>query len=336
MPESAVNPAVPPRSPLGPREAVQQVFRASRQAIERLEAIWDEALVADWTAALLAREGRLILSGIGKSGIVAQKVAATFASTGCPSFYVHPADAVHGDLGMVTAQDMVLLLSNSGETEELLRLIPSLARLGVPMGAITARRDSRLGQAVRWCFSYELPAGEGCPLHIAPMASTSLQMLMGDVLAAHRMAAAGFTLEAFARLHPAGNIGARLLKVDDLMHRELPTAPPEAPLVTLLAAMSAGRLGMAAILQEGRLCGVVSDGDIRRALERAEREGANPLGLTAAAILTAHPVTVSTGTQAMEAANLMERRKITFVLVVDGAEPLGVLHIHDLLGAKVL
>ena len=275
-----------------PGGAARHVLQATRAAIAALEASWDEALVRSWTAHVTGSKGRLVLTGMGKSGLVAQKIAATLASTGCPSFYLHPADALHGDLGMVTADDTLLILSNSGESEEVVRLLPSLIRLGVKIGAITSRPDSHLGLAADWCFTYALPEGEGCPLHFAPMASTTLQLLWGDLLAAYHMVASGFTLEHFAQFHPAGNIGARLLKVRSLMHTEFPRVAPSAGLLEALEAMTLGRLGMTTVLEDGRLAGVISDGDIRRAMQGAQRAGANPLELKARDIMTRNPVAV--------------------------------------------
>ena len=316
--------------------AARHVLSSTRCAIEALEASWDEALVQSWTTHVLASPGRLVLSGMGKSGLVAQKIAATLASTGCPSFFLHPADALHGDLGMVTAQDTVLILSNSGESEEIVRLLPSLVRLGVGIGAITSRRDSRLGQVAGWCFTYALPEGEGCPLNFAPMASTTLQLVWGDLLAATHMVQSGFTLERFAVFHPAGNLGARLLKVSDLMHPVFPRVAATANLITALGSMTEGKLGMTTVMEGQTLLGIISDGDIRRAMERAQNAGTNPLTLTAAELMTTHPVAVPPTTLAVEAARLMEARKITFVLVKLGDEACGILHIHDLLAAKVI
>lgn len=290
----------------------------------------------DWTRHISREGGRVVLSGMGKSGLVAQKIAATLASTGCPSLYLHPAEALHGDLGMVTGADTVLILSNSGETEEIVRLLPSLLRMGVPIGAITARSDSRLAKAARWTFTYALPEGEGCPLNFAPMASTTLQLIWGDLLAAHRMAWTGFTLEGFAKFHPAGSLGAKLLLVKDLMHCSVPKSEAGDPLVKVLSVMTQGRLGMTTVQSEGNLVGVISDGDIRRALEKAQASGRNPLELTAADLMTPNPVTTRPELHAIEAAQVLEARKITFLVAVEGAVAVGVLHIHDLLQAKVL
>ena len=326
----------PNHLPSDPTAAARHVLAATRQAIEVLEGAWDEALVRSWTQHVIQSRGRLVLSGMGKSGLVAQKIAATLASTGCPSFYLHPADALHGDLGMVMAEDTILILSNSGESEEIIRLLPSLVRMAVPIGAITSQPDSRLGQAARWCFTYTLPDGEGCPLNFAPMASTTLQLVWGDLLAAYHLVESGFTLEHFAQFHPAGNLGAKLLKINQVMHEEFPRVGPSADLVETLGAMTRGKLGMTMVMEGDELLGVISDGDIRRALQGAQRMRSNPLSLTARNILSPRPVCVAPGTLAAEAARTMEARKITFLVVKDGDNPCGVVHIHDLFAAKVI
>jgi arabinose-5-phosphate isomerase len=312
------------------------LLKAVRSALDRLEADLDCAPIEAWSERMLGLRGRVVLSGMGKSGLVAQKIAATFASTGCPSFFLHPAEAIHGDLGMVTREDSVLLLSNSGESEEILRLLPSLMRMEVPLAAITSRPGSTLGKAVRWCFTYSLPEGEGCPLELAPMASTTLQLIWGDLLAAHQMVKRGFTPEHFAQNHPGGSIGAKLLRTMDLMHSSWPRVQTDTGLVELLQVMSDGKLGMATVMRGPGMAGVVSDGDLRRALQHAQKAGGNPLDLRAGDIMTANPITLEGETWAVEAAGLMEARKITFLVVVEQGQPVGILHIHDLLKAKVL
>ena len=312
------------------------VLDAARAGVADLRSSWDPAQVETWCGMVLDRAGRVVLTGMGKSGLVAQKIAATLASTGCPSLFLHPAEALHGDLGMVTPEDSVLALSNSGESEELVRLLPSLLRLGIPLAAITSRPESSLGQAAHWTFAYRLPEGEGCPLDLAPMASTTLQLVWGDLLAAALMARRGFTRDHFALNHPAGSLGAKLMKVEALMHHSWPRVEGDATLTQVLRAMTEGRLGMTTVMAADRLLGVITDGDIRRALEGAEREGGNPLDLVAGRIMTRNPAIVETGTLALEAAGTMEARKITFLVVVQEGRPCGVLHIHDLLTAKVL
>jgi arabinose-5-phosphate isomerase len=312
------------------------VLSAARRAIEALEISLDQSVLDDWLLALGKSKGRLVLSGIGKSGLVAQKISATFASTGCPSFFLHPADALHGDLGMVTEDDIALLLSNSGESEEILRLLPALLREGLPVACITSNPNSRLAIAARWVFTYELPGGEGCPLKHAPMASTTMQIIWGDLLAAERIVASGFTIDGFAKNHPGGSLGAKLIKTNELMHINFPCVPPDNNLLQVLAAMTAGKFGMAAVTESEKLVGVISDGDIRRALERANPEGINPLELRANQIMTSKPTVIVSGLQAIEAAKIMETKKITFLIVIEEGKPVGLLHIHDLLEAGVI
>jgi arabinose-5-phosphate isomerase len=285
---------------------------------------------------VLGRNGRVVVTGMGKSGLVAQKIAATLASTGSPSLFLHPAEALHGDLGMVTPGDSVLALSNSGESEEVVRLLPSLVRLGTPIAAITSRPDSSLGQGAAWTFSYRLPRGEGCPLDLAPMASTTLQLVWGDLLASDLMVRRGFTRDLFALNHPAGSLGAKLIKTKALMHESWPKVRPDATLMAVLKAMTEGRLGMTSVMEGLTLTGVITDGDIRRALEAAELQGTNPITLTARAIMSRHPATIDEDTLALEAAGQMEARKITFLMVTGKGQVCGLLHIHDLLASKVL
>jgi arabinose-5-phosphate isomerase len=317
-------------------DAGNAVLEATRGGVAELRESWDSAAVEAWIQMVLGRSGRVVLTGMGKSGLVAQKIAATLASTGCPSFFLHPAEALHGDLGMVTVEDSILALSNSGESEEIVRLLPSLLRLGIPIAAITARRDSSLGQAAQWTFNYRLPQGEGCPLELAPMASTTLQLVWGDLLAACLMERRGFTRDLFALNHPGGSLGAKLLKVKALMHDTWPRVQAGAPLTDILKAMTEGRLGMTSVMDDAALLGVITDGDLRRALATAEQKALNPLSLTATQIMTAKPASISEDALALEAAGTMEARKITFLMATREGQAVGVLHIHDLLASKVL
>lgn len=317
-------------------QSVRNLLTATGQALELMAKSWSEPLVASWTAHVTASRGRVIVSGMGKSGLVGQKIAATLASTGCPSFFLHPAEALHGDLGMVTADDTMLILSNSGETEEIVRILPSLVRFGAPIASITSRAKSTLGMASKWCFDYTLPHGEGCPLGVAPMASTTMQLVWGDLLAAHRMSAAGFSQAKFAEFHPGGSLGSKFLLVRDLMHQEFPIASKQDGFANVLRVMTSGRLGMAVVQGGSGMVGVISDGDVRRAVERTQGQGANPLHLRACDFMTSNPVVVAPDQLALEAAAVMEGRKITFLVVQDAGRPVGVLHIHDLLAAKVL
>lgn len=321
---------------LSPDEALHKVLNATQSAIRALDGSWDEASVSDWARHVQGTKRRVVLCGMGKSGLIAQKISATFASTGCPSFFLHPAEAIHGDLGMVTADDTILILSNSGETEEILNLLPSFLRLGIRIAAITSRPESRLGQAASWCFTYSLPSGEGCPLDFAPMASTTIQLLWGDMLASALMVRSGFTLEKFAVFHPGGSLGTKLVKSKNIMHVAFPILRESTPFIQVLAEMTKGRLGMAIVAEDNQLRGVVSDGDIRRSVSKAQSTDLNPLGLTAADMMTRNPVTIDFESMAIEAAKIMETRKITFLVVQEQGIPRGVLHIHDLLGAKII
>jgi len=334
--EAMAEPGLDPQHLVAAESAGRALLAATLSAVRQLEQDWKPEVVADWTQTVVGRKGRVILCGMGKSGLVAQKIAATFASTGCPSFFLHPAEALHGDLGMVTPEDSVLLLSNSGETAEVLDLLPSLLRMGVPIASITATITKSFFIIIGFIGSEGYVEGEGCPLHFAPMASTTLQLVWGDLLNAYRMAYTAFSLEHFARLHPAGNIGARLLTVRELMHEDAPCVSPDATFLEVLRAMTAGRLGMTLVLESDGLVGVISDGDIRRSVERAQHHQQDPLSLRAQDFLTPNPITIPMDTPAQEAARRMEERKITFIVVVDDARrTAGVLHIHDLLQAKV-
>jgi arabinose-5-phosphate isomerase len=317
-------------------QAAKQVLESTQSAIEALNRDWNEAVVASWTQHIIQRKGRLVLSGMGKSGLVAQKISATMSSTGCPSFYLHPADALHGDLGMMVAGDTALILSNSGESEEIVRLLPSLIRMDISIAAITSRPDSSLGKSANWCFTYTMPKGEGCPLNFAPMTSTTLQLVWGDLLAAYHMVESRFTIEKFSRFHPAGNIGANLLKAEALMHAEFPKVQSNMALIDVLMIMTQGKLGMTTVVDDCNFLGVISDGDIRRALQKAQVVGNNPLTLTAKDLMTTNPICIDSSTYAVETARIMEDNKITFLVVKHCERLCGVLHIHDLFAAKAI
>ncbi len=324
-------------SPDSARQLGQGVVGAALSALEHLGLHWDPERVADWVDQVSSRKSRVVLSGMGKSGLVAQKIAATMASTGTPSFFLHPGEALHGDLGMIAAGDMVLMLSNSGESEEILRLLPSFSRLGISIAAITSNIKSTLATEARWCFSYQMPEGEGCPIDLAPMASTTLQLVWGDILSACLMGQKGFTPERFAELHPGGSLGAKLLKIEDLMHVDFAQVQVGASFIDTLHAISNGKLGMTTVFDGPELVGVISDGDIRRALERSQSESKNPLNLLARDLITGRiPQSLARQKLAIEAASLMDDKKITFLLVTSDSKPCGIIHIHDLLSAKVI
>ena len=294
----------------------------------------------DFTAAcrlLLASHGRVVCIGMGKSGHIARKIAATFASTGTPAFYVHPGEAGHGDLGMITDADVVLALSNSGETDELLMLLPVLKRQGNQLIAMTGRPGSTLARQADVHLDVSVPA-EACPLALAPTTSTTAALALGDALAVALLEARGFTADDFARSHPAGALGRRLLlHITDVMHAgdNVPRVLADATLSEALVEMSRKRLGMTAIVDDGgRLLGLFTDGDLRRALDDA----AIDLRQTRIdAVMTRMPKTIGMDALAVEAAQMMETHQINALLVVDPQQHVvGALNIHDLLRARVV
>lgn len=286
---------------------------------------------------MLGCEGRVVVSGIGKSGHIARKIAATLASTGTPAFFVHPAEASHGDLGMITTQDVVLALSNSGETDELLMILPVVKRKGVPLIAMSGNQRSSLARLADVHLDVSV-SEEACPLGLAPTSSTTAALVMGDALAIALLEARGFTSDDFAASHPAGQLGRRLLvRISDVMHRgnEVPRVVPGASVTEALVEMTRKNLGMTAVVDgDGRLCGVFTDGDLRRALDDAS------VDLRSSAVsqlMSAHPRTISADKLAIEAARMMETHKVNGLLVVDEAGQLvGALNFHDLLRARVI
>jgi arabinose-5-phosphate isomerase len=285
---------------------------------------------------MLDCRGRIVVVGMGKSGHISGKIAATLASTGTPAFFVHPGEASHGDLGMITPHDVVLALSNSGETDEILTILPIIKRLGVPMVALTGNPTSTLGRQATVCLDVGV-AREACPLGLAPTASTTAALAMGDALAIALLEARGFGSDDFARSHPAGRLGRRLLLlVDDLLHTgpDLPVVSEQALVAEALLEMTAKRLGMTAVVDtSGALTGIFTDGDLRRGLDR-------DIDVHSAQVveaMTRDCKTVAPGTLAAEALHLMQTHKINALLVVDEArKPVGALNIHDLLRSGVL
>ncbi|MDP1791892.1 MAG: KpsF/GutQ family sugar-phosphate isomerase [Methylibium sp.] len=287
-------------------------------------------------AAMLDCRGRVVVMGMGKSGHVGRKIAATLASTGTPAMFVHPAEASHGDLGMVTLSDIVLAISNSGESDELAAILPVLKRLGVMLIAITGRADSNLARHAELVLDSAV-AQEACPLNLAPTASTTAQMALGDALAVALLDARGFKEEDFARSHPGGSLGRKLLThVRDVMRGgdAVPSVGPATVFTDLMREMSAKGLGATAIVDgAGRVQGIFTDGDLRRLIEK----GGDLRALTAAEVMHPAPRTVRDDALAVDAADLMETHRITSVLVVDAQGALvGALNINDLLRAKVI
>ncbi|MFC5582365.1 KpsF/GutQ family sugar-phosphate isomerase [Rhodanobacter terrae] len=286
---------------------------------------------------ILACKGRVVVSGMGKSGHVARKIAATLASTGTPAFFVHPGEASHGDLGMITSQDVVLALSYSGETDELLFILPMIKRQGIPLIAITGKPGSSLASQADVHLDGSI-SSEACPLGLAPTTSTTVALVLGDALAIALLEARGFTSDDFARSHPAGSLGRRLLlRISDVMHRgdDVPRVAPDSNITAALVEMTRKHLGMTAVVDaEQRLLGVFTDGDLRRALDDV---GVDLRGATVAELMTLGPKTIGPDKLAAEAAQLMEKHQIHALLVVDDEQHVvGALNIHDLLRARVV
>jgi len=282
---------------------------------------------------ILALEGRLVVLGMGKSGIIAKKIAATFASTGTPAFFVHAAEAQHGDLGMITRHDAVLALSHSGETDEVCRLLPTFKRLGIKLIAITGRTDSTLGRHADVVL--EVPVTqEACPMNLAPTASTTATLALGDALAVVALGHRGFQPEDFARVHPAGSLGRKLMQVGELMHggESMPVVTPACSLREAIVTMSSYRLGITAVVDGGKLLGCLTDGDLRRILQSGEVDLSSPVSGS----MHASPSTIERTALASAAVRRMEEKKITALFVLDeqGA-PVGVVHLHDLLQAGI-
>ncbi len=305
------------------REVLKTEAAAILALMDRLDGRFERAI-----RMLLECRGRVIVTGMGKSGIICRKIAATLASTGTPAFFLHPAEAVHGDLGVIQADDVVLALSNSGETDELLRLLETIKRLGAQLITICGNESSTLAQASNVALDCHV-SEEACPLNLVPTASTTAALALGDALAMTLLVAKGFREEDFAHLHPGGKLGKRLMRVEQLMVAgdRVPAVSPAAPMAEVVKEMTAKKLGMTCVVADGVLAGVITDGDLRRHM------GA-PVDLstrTASQVMTANPVTIDRAILAAEALNILEQRKITSIVVVDRHKRVeGVLHLHDL------
>ena len=282
-------------------------------------------------AVMLIRDcrGRVIVTGMGKSGIICRKIAATLASTGTPAFFLHPAEAIHGDLGVIQADDVVIAMSYSGETEELTRVLETLKRIGAPLIAMTGDLQSTLAQAAAVAIDCRV-SEEACPMNLVPTASTTAALAMGDALAMAVLVEKGFKPEDFATLHPGGQLGKKLMRVQQLMHSgdALPVVQRHTAMRDVIYEMSRKGLGMTSVLEkDGRLAGIITDGDLRRKMSSA----ANVLDLTAQDVMTPNPVAIATSTLAVEALAMLEQRKITSIVVIDADQRVeGVVHLHDL------
>ncbi|MBU6422137.1 MAG: KpsF/GutQ family sugar-phosphate isomerase [Gammaproteobacteria bacterium] len=313
----------------------RQVLQTEAAAVAALVPRLDEHFAAACRLLLDCR-GRVVVMGMGKSGHVAGKIAATLASTGTPAFYVHPGEASHGDMGMITGQDVVLAVSNSGETAELLTLLPLIKRLGVKLVTLTGNLQATLAKAADVNLDVGV-AQEACPMNLAPTASTTAALAMGDALAVTLLSARGFTQEDFARSHPGGTLGRRLLlHVEDIMHvgEAVPAVPQEALLSKALMEMSRKGLGMTVIVdKKNHVAGIFTDGDLRRALDRE----VNVLRARVEEVMTRHCTTVHAEVLAGEAIRIMNDKRITALPVVDADNVLiGALHMHDLVRAGVV
>jgi arabinose-5-phosphate isomerase len=311
------------------------VLAIEADAVRALIARIDDNFLAA-VSLILERRGRVVVSGIGKSGHIARKVASTLASTGTPAYFVHPAEASHGDLGMVQAEDVFIGISHSGESEELLAIVPLIKRQGAKLIALTGSAHSTLAREA----DVHLDAGvaqEACPLNLAPTASTTAALALGDALAVALLDARGFSADDFARSHPGGALGRRLLThVSDVMRRgaDVPRVPDAASLRQAVLEMSRGRMGMTAVVDSHeRLCGIFTDGDLRRALDRVS----DFASAMVSEVMTAAPRTIRQEALAVEAVQLMERHNINQLLVVDERQRvIGALNMHDLFRAKVI
>lgn len=316
------------------QQAGRDVLQIEREGLAQL----DQYINQDFAQAcekIFYCSGKVVVMGMGKSGHIGRKMAATFASTGTSSFFVHPGEAAHGDLGMVGSQDVVIALSNSGESNEILALIPVLKRLKVFLICMTSRPDSSMGRAADIHLCVKVPQ-EACPLGLAPTSSTTAALVMGDALAVALLKARGFTAEDFALSHPGGALGRKLLlRVNDIMHTgdEIPHVSKDATLRDALLEITRKNLGLTVICDDlMKIEGIFTDGDLRRVFDM----GADVRSLGIAEVMTPGGIRVRLGTLAVDALNLMQSRHITSVLVADGDQLLGVVHMHDLLRAGVV
>lgn len=309
------------------RETARRVLTIESEAVaalaDRLDDRFDQAVEL-----VVSCKGRVVVAGMGKSGIVCQKIAATLSSTGTPAYFLHPAEALHGDIGLLVPGDVVLVVSNSGETEELVRCLELVRRLGVPIVAFTGRRDSTLARYADVNVDVSV-AREACALDLAPTASTTAALAMGDALAIACYERRGFTAKDFARVHPGGRLGRKIAEVRELMRQgdAVPRVPPAAAMADAVHEMSAKGLGMTCVVDEaGKIVGILTDGDLRRLLLKSDR----PLEGTVGAVMTKNPATIAPDALAGDALRILESKKITSLAVADEGRLVGVLQIHDL------
>lgn len=304
----------------------RQVFEIESKAIadliQYLDADFDKIV-----SFILQKKGKVIVCGVGKSGIIGKKIAATLASTGTPSLFLHPTEAFHGDLGMIQSGDVIILISYSGETEEVLKLIPFLKKYNTPIIAISGNDASTLAQHADFHLNVKVEK-EACPLELAPTSSTTATLVMGDALAIALMYARNFQPEDFAKYHPGGSLGKRLLTtVESVMYKNnLPLVFPHTSMKELIHTMTRGKLGIAVVVLENRICGIITDGDLRRAMDKYE---ADFFQLKAEEIMTSHPKTISPDTKMAEAEEIMTQFQITSLIVAKEEEIVGIVQVYN-------
>ena len=317
------------------------LVRTEAAALEVLAARLDGPMAAPFARAVEMilrcgeQNGRVVVTGMGKSGIIAQKIAATLSSTGSPALFLHPAEAVHGDLGVLMPGDVVIALSASGETEEILRLLATVKRKGDALVSFSCNLQSTLALSSDVALDCSVER-EACGLNLAPTASTTAMLALGDALAVAVSLRKGFRAEDFAELHPGGKLGKQMAKVRELMHagEEIPAVTPLTPMADVIFEMSSKKLGITTVQEDGRLLGVISDGDLRRLLER---EGGAALSKTAGEAMNAHPRTIASSELAAKALAILEERKITSLVVIDADGKVeGIVHLHDLWGVELI
>jgi len=313
------------------RDVIAKEAEAIAGLLDRLDDNFDKAVEA-----ILATTGRVIVTGMGKSGIVAKKIAATFSSTGTPAFFLHPAEAIHGDLGIVTARDTVVAVSKSGDTAELHQIMPAFKRLGLTIILLTGSVDSPMARGSDIVIDCSVPS-EACPNNLVPTSSSTAAVVMGDALAIALFRKRGFSAEDFAKLHPGGALGRRLLlRVSDLMHTgdKIPLVSETTTVTDTLIVMSRGRLGTAVVIDTaGKLAGIFTDGDLRRLSERGERF----LDLPISRVMSKNPRTISPDAMLDEVLAKCEQHKITVMIALDAdRRPVGIIHLHDVLQSKLV
>ncbi len=309
------------------KKVLQTEADAVRSLIERIDQTFEKAVEI-----VLSSKGRVVVTGMGKSGLVGKKIAATLASTGTPSFFMHPAEASHGDLGMVTADDVIIAISNSGETDEIISIIPFLKRFNVALISLTGSHGSTLARAAEVNLDISV-AEEACPLGIVPTSSTTAALAMGDAIAVALLTKRGFQQDDFAFFHPSGSLGKKLfIRVRDLMHTGdlLPITPPKASLTAAVMEISSKRLGMTVVAEgDNVMLGIITDGDVRRGIEKW---GKDFFDMKAGEVMTKNPRVISEDELAAKALAVMEKLAITALVVIgDNAQIVGIIHLHDIL-----